>query len=417
MKLGTSGSLLALAASTALASTVTAAMAGGFAIREQSAEYQGASFAGNATGGQGLSSIFFNPATVTQHDGLVSEDNLALILPYSRAKDAGPAPGVISAFPNSGNVGEWAFVPASYYSYQVNDRVYFGLSINSPFGLATKADHYWGSPHGRLSDIFNANATPMVGIKMDNISFAFGVQVDYIEGRLTSAFYQGINAPVTIASRVKGDDWGVGFVAGVLVDITDRTQLGLGFRSGISHTLDGSLKTDAPPLLGRQASAKVPVDLPATATLSLRHQLTDEFTLLGSVEWADWSALQSLDIQALGTTVSSQPFNWNDSWFFSVGGEWQATDALTLRTGFAYEDSPVPDSTRGPRLPDNNRYWVSVGASYKWNDWLTLHGAYSHVFMDNGDVAQPATAQMPSPLYATFKQHIDIVSLSGTVNW
>ena len=57
--------------------------AAGFAIREQSAEGQGASFAGIGAGGADLSSMFFNPATITLHDGWQFEADAAVIIPYS----------------------------------------------------------------------------------------------------------------------------------------------------------------------------------------------------------------------------------------------------------------------------------------------------------------------------------------------
>jgi long-chain fatty acid transport protein len=73
----------------------------------------------------------------------------------------------------------------------------------------------------------------------------------------------------------------------------------------------------------------------------------------------------------------------------------------------------VPTSTRTPRIPDNDRYWVSVGATYQVNDWLKANLAYSHVFVEDGDVALTG----PTPLYATFKQSIDIISASAAIDW
>jgi long-chain fatty acid transport protein len=76
--------------------------AGGFSIREQSTIGQGASFAGVAAGGGGLSSLFWNPAISSDYNefGFISENNAALILPNSKSSLG------------SGNIGEWAVVPA-----------------------------------------------------------------------------------------------------------------------------------------------------------------------------------------------------------------------------------------------------------------------------------------------------------------
>ncbi len=74
-----------LRAGTALGLLVIAsaqANAGGFAVREQSVYGQGSSFAGVAAGGA-LSSMFWNPATMTQFQGIVSETDVSGILPYA----------------------------------------------------------------------------------------------------------------------------------------------------------------------------------------------------------------------------------------------------------------------------------------------------------------------------------------------
>ena len=81
----------ALAATTAFAAfgAFNAAEAGGFAIREQSAQFQGSSFAGSAAGG-GLSSMYWNPAALGQADwGLISESHFSGI--FGQAEKIGRA--------------------------------------------------------------------------------------------------------------------------------------------------------------------------------------------------------------------------------------------------------------------------------------------------------------------------------------
>ena len=45
------------------------AQASGFQLREQSPSAQGNAFAGISAGGNDISSLFFNPAVMTQYDG------------------------------------------------------------------------------------------------------------------------------------------------------------------------------------------------------------------------------------------------------------------------------------------------------------------------------------------------------------
>lgn len=406
-----------VAACAIAAVSVPDASAGGFAVREQSTELQGMSFAGAAAGSIGLGSMYFNPATVTQHDGLNSDKNIALIIASSRAKDGVATAGgfTIPGSGDSGDIGSGllgsvAPVPASYYSYQWNEMVYFGLSINSPYGLETESGAWVGGPHGFKSRITNIVGTPTVGVKLsENFSVAAGVQVSYIDGRLTTAFP---NTKATL-TEVEGDDFGVGFVAGLTFDLSEYTTLGIGFRSEIEHTLKGTFTTNTIPLT---TSMQADVTLPAQATVSVSHRFNDQFKVAASAEWTDWSTLETLIIETTPLGNLTQTFDWKDGWFFALGGEYAYNEALTLRAGVAYEKTPVTDANRGTRVPDEDRLWVSVGGTYEWNDWMTLHGSYTHIFIKDGDVNLPQAGAVPS-LTASFEQSVNIVSVGATLNW
>jgi long-chain fatty acid transport protein len=378
------------------------ALAGGFSIREQSAEGLGSAFAGIAAGTDGLSAMFWNPATISEHNsqGYVSENNVSGILPYSQSGEG-------LAFPsNSGDIGVPALVPASYHSYGLSEEITIGLAINAPFGLSTDSDLWMGSFHGDHSEIFTLTANPMVAFKpTKGITLAAGVQGEYMRAKLTST------QPFSGASllRAKADDLAFGFTAGVLLQPSDSLDIGLGFRSSISHDLKGN--GTAGPYVGAMEAA---FDSPETVTFGMKYQATDQLKLMAGAEWANWSRFKDLTLKTpSGFVLGSTPEKWEDSWFFSGGAEYALNDSLLLRAGAAYEISPVPDATRTPRLPDNDRFWLSAGASYKFNDWITTNVGYSHLFIKDG----PVSLTTPVPLTANFKQHVDIVSVSAVLDW
>ncbi len=381
-------------------------LAGGFAIREQSAEGLGSAFAGIAAGTDGLSAMFWNPATISQHNdqGYVSESNASLILPYSRAKD-----GVgVGGSPDSGNIGVTALVPASYSVYGLTDEITLGMAISAPFGLSTDSDIWAGSPHGNVSDVFTLNVNPNVAYKpVDWITIAAGVQGEYLGVKLTSSAPAG--APLFYG---KVNDIAFGFTAGILLEPNDALDIGIGFRSSMSHKADGDGTIG-----GFSGNISADLKTPEMITLGMKYDVNEQWKLMGGVEWANWSRFKELtiDFDAPGPTLTTVE-NWKDSWYFSAGAEYAMSDALTLRSGLAYEISPVTDADRTPRLPDNDRVWVSVGAGYKINNWLTANLAYSHVFMKDGGVNLAGGGGLP-PLDANFKQHLDIVSASAVIDW
>ncbi len=381
------------------------AQAGGFAIREQSAIGQGTSFAGVAAGSGGLSSMFWNPATSSQYNefGFISESNASLILPYSESE----LPG---AFNDSGNIGEWAVVPASYYSYAVNEQLTLGASLTAPIGLTTNANNGWaGSPHGDRSAVATYNFSPSASYKLNDwLAFGLGAQLEYMSIDINSRL------PVSGAKflDIEADSIGVGFTAGVLMTPMEGTEIGLGFRSSISHTLKGK---GFSPFHAPGTRMKGEFDSPEIVTLGLRQDVNDQLTLLAGVEWSNWSRFKELRITTPTVPLVTTE-NWTDGWFVSAGAEYDYSDALQLRAGVAYEKSPVPDATRTPRVPDNDRYWLSVGASYKFAENMTAHFAYSHVFIEDGGINLAASPPLPA-LTANFEQHLDIVSVGLTRDW
>jgi long-chain fatty acid transport protein len=340
-----------------------------------------------------LSSLFWNPAISAEYNefGFISESNAALILPYAKSELG------------SGNIGEWAVVPAGYFSYALTDQITIATSMNAPVGLTTDGRDGWvGSPSGDKSAVKTYNFNPTASYKLnDMFSFGIGAQIEYMQVELTNRTPGGVKF-----FDAEGSDFGFGLTAGLLFEPTDTTDIGIGFRSSVSHNLEGDAVVG---LANPDIRAKF--KSPETVTLGVRQQVSDQLSISAGVEWANWSRFKELRITdaASGAAIAVTPQEWKDSWYFSLGAEYAYNDALILRSGVAYEKSPVPDSTRSVRVPDNDRYWLSVGASYKFADNMTANLAYSHVFMKDGDVG--------APLNTSFKQHLDIVSVGLTRDW
>ncbi|NMD07634.1 MAG: transporter, partial [Phyllobacteriaceae bacterium] len=340
--------------------SATSASAGGFALREQSAKGQGSSFAGVAAGSAGLSSLFWNPAISAEYNefGFISESNASLIVPYSESE----LPG---AGNDSGNVGVLGLVPASYYSYAINDQLTIAAAIAAPLGMTTDATNTWaGALHGDKSSVRTYNFNPTASYKVNDwIALGLGAQIEYMTLDMDSRI-PGIG---TKFADIEADSVGFGLTAGVLLTPADGTSIGLGFRSSISHTLKGKGFTAFPsPILNAPGSAmQGEFDSPELVTLGLSQQVTDQLKVMAGVEWSNWSRFKELRIHSPGGDLFT-PENWKDGWFVSAGAEYAYSDVLDLRAGVAYEKSPVPDATRTPRIPDNDRYWLSLGASYKF---------------------------------------------------
>lgn len=427
----------------------TAAIAGGLAVREQSAQYQGSSFAGAAAGGA-LSSSFWNPAAISQSgSGLQSESAYSLVIPNAS----------VTAFPgtqlNGGSdpvgeavsFGRLAAVPASYHAYRLNSRTVVGLAINSPFGLANEFDSptWAGQQHGRSGKIFTVNFNPNVSYNLlPDLAIAAGAQIQYAQVQ----FKSNPSAPGAGALPSQSnigfdvDDVGFGGTLGLLWSPAAGTSVGLGYRSTVTHNLEGTwFKADNQINVGApvrfayaNAGLKAEITLPEMVTLSLRQSLSSSTRLLGTVEWTRWSRLTSVDFVATtagggpgataigpGQTVSRFDFNWHDGWLFSLGGEWDYSSALTLRAGAGYELSPIQNANeRFTLITDSDRTWLSGGLSYKVTSSATVDLGYSHIFFADAPIDR-ATTTKPDNTGGRFtgeaKQSVDVISAGLKIKW
>ncbi len=245
----------------------------------------------------------------------------------------------------------------------------------------------------------------MIGFKVNEwLSLAAGPNIEYFRLTLRQALpIPGIAPTLYPSSFLKGESWGVGFTAGATLTPRDGTVIGIGYRSSVHHDIDGSIGVPLVALAPLAGQVRAKLNTPDKLSVGLVQAISPVARLNLGFEWDQWSRLGTIGIVSnrLGLPVSNLPLNYKDGYTYSIGAEYDAAPNLTLRTGFAYESSPIDFRNRSVRLPDGDRYIASVGASYRWNERLTLNLAYSHFFLDRsrilaGSGATTTSATSPS---------------------
>jgi long-chain fatty acid transport protein len=412
---GVKAVLLACSGIGVLLAATADANAGGLAVREQSAWGQGSSFAGVAAGGS-LSAMFWNPATMTQMPGIQSELVLTGIMPYSA--NSPTAAGPFLGLGGTGDTATDALVPAGYFSYQLNPNLWLGMSVNSPFGLSVSFPISWaGAEYAAGSSYLKTyNATPSLAYRInDMISVGVGVQIQYAKADLSNCFKAP--CPFGPLAELSGHDWGYGFTAGVTLTPTPTTTVGIGYRSGINQKIDGTLAVST----GASFNVNTTINLPDIVSAGLRQRLTPQWTALATVEWTNWSRIGTSNVNSGGATLVPLPFQYKDGWLFSVGAEYMWSEQLKLRGGVGYEISPITDQVRIPLLPDNDRFWLSVGGTYKLTPKMSFDLAYSHLFVKSTHIDVSAASGNPWFTGVTYigdvSSHVDIISVAMKYRW
>lgn len=364
-----------------IAGVGSSAMAGGFGLKEGSASALGAAFSGATAGANDITYTFWNPAALSTVQSVEVGVSASGIVPT--------AEGTILNGANAGQTvdgSDFGMVPAGYFGGRINDRVVVGISVSSPFGLATEYEkNAFGAgslASAARSDLRSIQIAPMISYEVTP-SLAIGGGPTILTGNLVfeSANVPGL-AAVPTNLELDVNDIAFGFQFGALWQVNPSLRIGASYHSGYSLSADGDAEIGGAAVVPGRFSA----DLPALVTAGLRLQLTDSFALQGEAQWQDWSAFDAAQISVNGNP-STQAFNYDDAWLFSVGGEYAATEALTVRTGFAYDQTPTSDNTRSIRIPDQDRMWFTLGASYALTDSTTLDLGYAYLTATEDAVA------------------------------
>lgn len=448
-----------LYAATLLAVTTAPAFGAGFGLLEQSGSGLGRSFAGSAAVTDNASVMFFNAAGLAALDSQVVAGVSGIDID-SRFHDGGSAAatGQTTLGGEGGNAGGWNTVPSAYLAWRLSPRFVFGLGLNAPFGLSTEYDSDWlGRFQAVRSEVTTVNINPAVAWKInDHVSVGVGLDQQRIDATLTSKVNVAAAVLQQVASLcasggipagscpgaqaaavglsgntvVHGTDDAWGWNAGVLLNFGEATAVGVSYRSAINYHIRGDVNFTLPdssnPYVagiiaaagaGQLADGPVSLDLkvPDTAIVSLSQKIADRTTLMADVSWSGWSSVPALNIvRDSGTTLSNTPERWKDTWRYALGADAQISDAWTLRVGAAFDQTPVPDSTRTPRLPDGDRTWLSAGASWQISKRFGVDAGYAHLWVKNAKLEQDnGNAQLYGVISGEQKSSIDIFALQA----
>ncbi|HET6521835.1 MAG TPA: porin, partial [Geminicoccaceae bacterium] len=309
---------------------------------------------------------------------------------------------------DGGDGGRNILIPNLFLVYGLTPRLKLGLGVSAPFGLKTEYDDgFVGRYHALNSELRTVNVNPSVAFGLtDWLSVGAGLNIQYADGELTNAIDFGtigtlFGVPGLVPQQsdgfaaIKGDDWSFGYNLGVLIEPRAGTRIGLAYRSRIAHELEGRASFEVPPEAAQltaggaftDTAATAEVDLPETVSLGVAQRIGQRWTVLADVTWTNWSRFDELRIRfASGQDDAVTVHDWHDSFRYGAGIAYAWSDALELRLGVAYDETPVPDRTRTPAVPDNDRLWLAAGLGYRLTERASLDLGYAHLFVEDGDI-------------------------------
>jgi len=399
------------------------ALAAGFLIRENSTAAVGMTYAGTGSLAEGAETVFANPAGMTELSRDELEAGATLIIPDTRFRGSATAFGGAVSGTDGGNAGPLAGFPSLYGSFGLTDDLKAGIAVTIPFGNATDYGTGWvGRYLATKTMALSYDINPNLAWKLsDDISIGAGFSAQYLKLDVTSAIAQsiifGVPAPDAF-NRFVAHDWGFGFNLGALVKVGEASRVGLTYRSGVDHDIEGSLNfTGASPLLGLMSGpAHARVKLPASMGASFTSDIDPELTVSADVQFTHWSVFRDIVVQSANPPVDYRQ-NYRDSWMFAAGARYRLGPQWTVRGGLAWDETPVMSRFRTVNLPDTDRFLLGMGSSYQLTDAVILSAAYAHSIafarptMDiSANNTDPVTHAVV--LHGHYDVNVDILSLS-----
>ena len=385
--------------------------ASGFQLMEQNASGIGNAYAGSAAVADNASTIFFNPAGMTQLQEREVSGGLSIVKPSFTFDNKGSSVGSLANTGDGGDAGGWAYIPNAYMSWALSKDLYVGLGIGAPFGLKTEYDDRWvGAAQSQMFDVKTININPSVAYRVnDKVSLGFGVNWQKIDAKYNRI--AGTTAGTSlVTSKMELSDDGWGWNLGGLFTVSPSTKLGLSYRSRIKYHTDGDVKlsSDGSALGngtlnalvagGRQSDVKADLTLPDTFIMSVTQKLSDKWEMLGDVSWTGWSSIPKVDIMRSSGILNGQnaqtlDTEFRDAWRVALGATYKYNDAWKLKYGVAYDQTPVRGSdTRLTSLPDNDRVWLSFGAQWLPNKASKLDLGVSYIYVRDSKIDNNQTA-------------------------
>ena len=393
---------MSLATATLIAQNVQAA---GFALNDHSATASGAALAGAAASDQDISFSFWNPALLTNAnaDGItlyVSGAAIFANMDVSVNSAADPLGNDMMPTASApGSVVGTSFVPSIYLAIPVAEKTVLGAALNVPFGLAGDYDDNWaGRYHSAETSIQDISLSFSAAHQIaDWVSVGASIQVHSVTVQLdaeTTDFAAGGSIDGDGYGNLEADDIAYGYALGAQFTPAEGTRIGIGYRSEIDILAEGEGKyTNVGNTLVNEgvdnAGLKSENTLPSVLTLGLEQEFAGKFTFGATAMLTGWSSMEELRIKFdPGADNNTQPdslltFGFEDQWFYSLGLTYEHSDKITLRGGYAYDNSPLTDTYRSARTPDGDRQWFSFGGTYNLSETSSIVAAYTYVLVDD----------------------------------
>ncbi len=376
--------------------------AGGIELYEIASPDVGLASAGYAARAQDASTLFKNPAGMSNLDAAQFQGGLQVLyadVEFSPDSNTSARLGTI----DGGQAVGWLPGGSGFFVLPVGEKLRLGLGTFSYFGLGSEYDHNWvGRYYVQKGVMIGMTIMPAASYQItDWLSVGAGLNAMY--------GYFDTDVAINNLEPTQGDGqvtlqdyaWGFGANAGILIEPNQRTRFGLTYLSPVNLDFQDkpSFKNLGPGLsaiLGTPSNVDLGLTVPQGVMLGVYHECTDKLALMCDVGWQDWSQFGRVEIGVQSGTSPDITLdaNYQDTWHAAIGAMYKANEKLQLTGGFAYDSSAVSDSDRTLTVPMGVAYRIGLGALWQKTETMSVNASYEFVWAGDMPVDQGTDASL-----------------------
>ena len=367
----------------------------GFGINEWSAE-------GVAMGGARMfaeddaANVAYNPASITKVKGEVMKSSYTYLSPHGNYK---LYDGTGKEIEDGKNVVHAGWAVGSYYVRQINDKEWFGIGAFPRFAMVSEFERgSKASTNAFFSKLNGVSVTPTYAHKFDKKwSAAVGAEINYVGLELQKNSYHPVAQMNVGATQTEGESYALGWNAAANYAFDDKNEIGVVYRSRITHSLEADFKMY--PVTGGKITADAygVVTLPDSWDIGYNHKFDKKTRLELKATRTNWSTYDALNISLSNPSVPgvlpsdvNSAKNWESGWRYAIGLEHNFSDKYAAMAGFAFDESSIPYNGGDFMVPTGLRRTYSIGARYN-DKKQTVAVALGWMDVGNLDFAGHAT--------------------------
>lgn len=381
-----------IVALTAALSVAHHAHAGGIGLYEIGTPDVGLASAGYAARADDASTLFKNPAGMSQLQGTQLQGGLqALYGSVSFTSDANTSTRL--GTDNGGNAIGWLPGAGLFVVTPIGEKLRIGLGTLSYFGLAEDyADNWVGRYYVQDSALLGMTITPSVSYEVTDW-FSIGAGLNAMYGYLDTDI--AVNNGLGPDGQMSLNDrtWGFGANVGLLFKAGEKTRIGVTYLSAVDLDFaDTPTFTGLGPglsiILANPSELNLGMTVPQSVMLGIHHQLNEQWALMADVGWQDWSQFGYVEagVESGGTTTLN--LRYQDTWHGAIGAQYRASEKWLLSGGVAFDSSAVTSENRSITLPMGQAWRFGLGAQYQISESVNLGAACTFMWAGNMSVDQ-----------------------------